>query len=545
MGLTYSQVGLAAFISGSGATLSQPIFGYLSDRWGPRRLVAASILWSGLLMGLVGLVGGYGVLLVVVGLGALGSAAFHPAGAAAAGSISGSRRGASLSVFSVGGSIGSATSPLLITAAVAFAGLPGTLVLVPISLVAGALIYWQLRSDGPRVVKASGAYTMKGSATDQGGSLLALVLVVVMVMTRSWFQFSTVTYLPEWLQSQGWSAVHSSQMLTLLLVSVAVGALLGGVLSDRVGRWRILILTLGVLPPGLWLFLSLSGVVQVLALIVIGIMIGGSFPVSIAAAQEAWPRSIGVASGLVTGLGWLPGGVGASFTGFHGGPNFAHIGAVPAGHSAALGSGLRADLCESPTYAGPASLVAATGGMNRPDVWLFVICLDSRLRHRRLDMQRVVRLMAVVSLVLALFVTSCGIGLAQGGTATPPDAQKVTVGDIDVAYRVYGDGEPLVLIMGYGGSMDGWDPAAIQALAAKYKVIVFDNRGIGRTSAGTKDFSLVQFAEDTAGLIEALSIAPAARTGLFDGLHDRPGARAESPRSSEQADPLRDEPGRT
>ena len=315
MGLTYSQVGVAAFISGSGATLSQPIFGHLSDRWGARRLVAASLVWSGVLMGLVGLVNDYGVLLVVVGLGALGSAAYHPAGASAAGSIAGSKKGASLSVFSVGGSLGSALSPLLITFAVGWLGLPGTLLLVPIGLLIGALVYRQLRDDGARTTVAAGAHVLQRTVQAHTGSMLALVLVVLMVMSRSWFQFSMMTYLPEWLQSQGWTAVHSGQMLTLLVGSIAAGALLGGVLSDHIGRWKILMLSLGFLPPALWLFLNATGTFQVVWVSIIGILLGGSFPVSIAAAQEAWPRSVGVASGLVTGLGWLPGGIGASFTG--------------------------------------------------------------------------------------------------------------------------------------------------------------------------------------------------------------------------------------
>lgn len=132
-------------------------------------------------------------------------------------------------------------------------------------------------------------------------------------------------------------------------------------------------------------------------------------------------------------------------------------------------------------------------------------------------MQRIVRLGVVVSLVVGLSFAICDSGLAQGGTATPPETQKVTVGDIDVAYRVYGEGEPLVLIMGYGGTMDDWDPAVVQTLAGKYQVFEFDNRGIGGTTVGTQDFTVVQFAEDTAGFIDALKLSPAHVLGYSMG----------------------------
>ena len=318
MGLTYAQVGFAALISGVGTTLAQPIFGYLSDRWGAPRLIIASIVWGGLLMGLVGLAGSYWSLIVLVGLGALGSAAFHPAGMSAAGAIAARRRGAALSVFSVGGSLGSALSPLLLAVAITRWGLPGTLVLIPIGLLIGFVVYRQLgwkRNTRPTPIstetQAAGSQVLART-----GSLTALILVVLMVQCRSWAYFSLVTYLPEWLQSQGWSLERSSQMLTALVISAAAGALLGGAISDRIGRWQVLALTLGLLGPAVWFFLTTAGAIQVAMLGLIGISIGGSFPVSIAAAQEAWPHRVGMASALVSGLGWLPGGIGAAFTGF-------------------------------------------------------------------------------------------------------------------------------------------------------------------------------------------------------------------------------------
>jgi FSR family fosmidomycin resistance protein-like MFS transporter len=66
-----------------------------------------------------------------------------------------------------------------------------------------------------------------------------------------------------------------------------------------------------MLIAGQWAFLRLTGAPQMAALLLIGLMIGASFPVTIVLAQEAWPRSMGFASAMVMGLGWLPAGLGA------------------------------------------------------------------------------------------------------------------------------------------------------------------------------------------------------------------------------------------
>jgi pimeloyl-ACP methyl ester carboxylesterase len=89
-------------------------------------------------------------------------------------------------------------------------------------------------------------------------------------------------------------------------------------------------------------------------------------------------------------------------------------------------------------------------------------------------------------------------------------AKNVHVGDIDIAYKTFGKGDPIILINGYSFAMDSWPPTLLGKLAANQTVIIFDNRGIGNTtSGGEKEFSIGQFANDTAGLLEALKISKA------------------------------------
>ena len=89
-------------------------------------------------------------------------------------------------------------------------------------------------------------------------------------------------------------------------------------------------------------------------------------------------------------------------------------------------------------------------------------------------------------------------------------SKKVHVDGIDIAYKTFGKGDPIILINGYSFAMDSWDPVLLRKLAANHTVIIFDNRGIGNTTSGDeKVYSIGLFAHDIAGLLEALNISKA------------------------------------
>lgn len=85
-------------------------------------------------------------------------------------------------------------------------------------------------------------------------------------------------------------------------------------------------------------------------------------------------------------------------------------------------------------------------------------------------------------------------------------AKKAQVGDIDIAYKMSGKGDPILLISGASSDMNAWEPSTLREISSNHTVIVFDNRGVGNTTTGTKPFSIQQLANDTAGLLDALKI---------------------------------------
>src|ERR687889_1797228 len=81
--------------------------------------------------------------------------------------------------------------------------------------------------------------------------------------------------------------------------------------------------------------------------------------------------------------------------------------------------------------------------------------------------------------------------------------EKVRVGDIDIAYKMFGKGEPILLFNGASDGMDAWDPSFLSGLSSNHTVIAFDSRGIANTTTGTKPYSMQQLANDTDGLLDA------------------------------------------
>ena len=84
--------------------------------------------------------------------------------------------------------------------------------------------------------------------------------------------------------------------------------------------------------------------------------------------------------------------------------------------------------------------------------------------------------------------------------------KKIHVGDIDIAFKIFGKGNPILLISGSGNVMDVWPTHFLKELASNHTVIIFDNRGVGNTTAGIRPFSIGQFANDTVELLDALDI---------------------------------------
>jgi pimeloyl-ACP methyl ester carboxylesterase len=97
--------------------------------------------------------------------------------------------------------------------------------------------------------------------------------------------------------------------------------------------------------------------------------------------------------------------------------------------------------------------------------------------------------------------------------------KKVRVGDIDVAYKMFGQGDPIILFNGASYNINAWDPSLLTGLSSNHTVIVFDQRGIANTTIGSKPYTYQQIADDAAGLLDALKIPKADVMGYSLGSY--------------------------
>jgi len=94
---------------------------------------------------------------------------------------------------------------------------------------------------------------------------------------------------------------------------------------------------------------------------------------------------------------------------------------------------------------------------------------------------------------------------------------KLKVADINIHYDVYGSGEPLLMIMGLGASSASWEPELVRELAQSFRTITFDNRGTGQSDKPDEPYSIEMFADDAAGVLDALDISRAHIFGVSMG----------------------------
>lgn len=92
---------------------------------------------------------------------------------------------------------------------------------------------------------------------------------------------------------------------------------------------------------------------------------------------------------------------------------------------------------------------------------------------------------------------------------TDQPVQKVMVGNVEIGYRILGEGQPLLMIMGYAVTMDTWDSQMISQLSKNHKLILYDNRGTGYSTIDDSELTLSQMASDAVQLLDILGIEKA------------------------------------
>ena len=295
---------LAATVSSS---VIQPAFGLWSDARGALWLLPAGVALAGVGMGAAAIAPAYWVVVVCVLAAGVGVAAYHPEGSKFASYVSGSARASGMSFFSVGGNVGFALGPILASAFIVAFGLNGgALLAVPGLLVAVALVFVlrYLSDFAPSEERLAETPTYRAERR-------GLTLLLVVVGLRSVAHMGLFTFIPLWEKAQGHSAAYGTRVLSAFLIAGAIGTLVGGRLADRFGRRPVLRWSFVVTVPLILVYVLVGGAAGIVAIVIAGAAVIGTFGVSLVMSQEYMPGRVGMASGLSIGLAIGLGGVAA------------------------------------------------------------------------------------------------------------------------------------------------------------------------------------------------------------------------------------------
>lgn len=291
LSVSYAGVFMAALVIGQAA---QPLVGMVADRIGGRAFIFAGLIGTTLGGALVGLMPGYWSLIgVLVAIG-LSNSLFHPQALAGVRSIGGTRLGASMSFFLVGGELGRGAWPLVTSWLVTVRGLDALWMLaIPTALTLPFLWRWA-PIVAPRRKDAAPLRLREHAAPL--GCLLAFSTL------RSLMIYSVVTFLPLLWYQQGGSLTGGASFVTVLLIVGIVGNLGGGSLADQVGRRPVVICAIVAAVALLTAFMWSSGLLSWVLLALLGIALFATVPLTILIAQDVLPENRSLGSGIALGL---------------------------------------------------------------------------------------------------------------------------------------------------------------------------------------------------------------------------------------------------
>ncbi len=353
--LSYSQLGFLVFVSNFSSSVLQPLFGLWSDRFSAKWLLPGGIFLAAAGISLSGFASSYAWLLAAVLVSGVGVASYHPEGSKTAHLVSGPKKATAMSWFSVGGNLGFGLGPVIAGVLLSAWSLRGSGWLLaiggPAAILMWAALPWIGRNvekrrqtvnwaaaipistasadvssagttsavtppaDAPPVAIPPARAAAAGAKSQaQWGSLFLLIAVVVI---RSWTQMGITNYIPLYYVSYlHRNPAFATGLVSTFLISGAAGTLVGGPLSDRFGRKPVIVASMGLLVPLVYLLLHASGAGITVLAVLTGFVIVSTFAITVVFGQELLPGNVGVASGLLMGFAIGMGGLGVTALGW-------------------------------------------------------------------------------------------------------------------------------------------------------------------------------------------------------------------------------------
>lgn len=316
LGLSNQQIGTMLTIYLLTGSLSQPLFGWLSDRVPGRQMLFAAfgVAWMGFFFGMVALVTTQSLLFVAFLLAALGSGLFHPVGTAAAAAAAPDRAATATSYYFFGGQIGLAAGPVLAGLLMGRFGVVGILAVAVLSIFPALQLLLAARRG-----TALGSSEQHGAVVESAAPRVLPLLItafITLVVVRSSMQQIFSSFLPKLFSDRNWQPELYGAVVSTFMATAAIGNIITGDIADRFGMRNATVWPLLASVPVNLLVLTVEPVWAVfIAAALSGILVGGQHSVLVVYAQQLLPVKQGFAAGLILGFIFATGALGTWFGG--------------------------------------------------------------------------------------------------------------------------------------------------------------------------------------------------------------------------------------
>lgn len=320
-GLDFIQIGMITLTFQIAGSLLQPVVGMVTDRRPAPYSPVVGMMFT--LSGIVSLAfaHSYAVILVSVAIIGIGSSIFHPEATRMARYAAGGRQGLAQGIFQVGGQAGGAIAPVLAALIIVPWGQASLAWFAVAALLAMASLAW-IGSQQRRISAAFAAMraAAKGNAHHVRHApatiAVGLTVLTLLMFSKNTYSESFRSFYTFYVMDRFGLSIPSAQMmLFIFLMASAAGALIGGIVGDRIGRYRIIwISVLGPLPLTLMLpyaDLFWTGVLTIM----INLIMASAFASILIYAMELLPNRIGLIGGLFYGLNFGLAGIAAAILG--------------------------------------------------------------------------------------------------------------------------------------------------------------------------------------------------------------------------------------
>lgn len=301
MNLSAIQMSIIAFVITTSGTFFQPLVGLLIDRVQKSVLLIYALILISVGMSLAGLITNYYLLIVVVGISALGSSVYHPLGSTITIHKTSFTKGKSLSIFMTVGSFAHSAAPIIAIPLVTIYGLKGLTFLMIPGLLTAFLLYMAKVQDVTWTKEETTTRQKNNKLTKKQQlqtSIPMFIAIVKSLIYRNILVFGVII-----LGVKGIEPVAAGAALSAFMIARATATLSGGFISDMIGEKKTMILfNLGAFASLSLLVYSTQMMFTIGGLVLLGFSINGTSAANITLVHKIMPNNVNYATGLIMGF---------------------------------------------------------------------------------------------------------------------------------------------------------------------------------------------------------------------------------------------------